>query len=423
MRDEKPSLKKVSDLVEIAGTLRASRVVVAGGDRPEDLRLVESARDHGILDRILLVGDSRKIRSAVSAVGIEIPESDIIPAENDESTAAATASLMSGREADIVLKGNISTPIINRHLLPFADRDTVGLTTLFDAAPISQGRPMLLTDAGVTTVCNFGRMCGLIRNAVDVAHLVMEVERPRVAILSANEKQIPSLPSTRMGADLSERRWRDAVVYGPLSFDLATDLGSVETKGLPDRPGARDVAGKADVLVCPGIDTANAVYKMITAMVKYGQASMACITMGFPIPYIILSRSDALSTRLESIALCSVYIQRLRGGTRDAWCEGKTEGILEDRRIVRVEGMGGTVAVKAVVRGETVDEVTVPMTDGEGGVMAVAKAVGSMFVVAGTDVEEIVLSRTWGDQPEALRELRKRVGRLAPVRVDAGKED
>jgi phosphotransacetylase len=303
-------IERVVDLIEIAGGLPASTVVVVGGHRVEDLRLVESARDHGIVDRIILVGMKDRIAQAVAEVGIEIDPKDIVPAENDEQIAQATVGLIKAGNVDIVLKGAISTPILNRNMLPLAVRSTVSLVTVFDAASISNGRPMILTDAGVTTVCSFERIQDLVRNAVDVARTVMAIDKPRVAILSANEKQIPSLPSTLIGLETAKRPWTDAVVCGPLSFDLAIDLESVSIKGLPDLPNAKEVAGRADILVCPGIDSANILYKTISAMNKYGEASLASITVGFPVPYIILSRSDSLETRLVSIALCAVYIQR-----------------------------------------------------------------------------------------------------------------
>ena len=306
-------LRSVTDLVEIAGKLKASTVVIAGGHRSEDLRLVESARDHGIVDRIILVGRMDLVSEAVEAVAIDVEPRDIIAAEDDEGIAAATVSLIRDGGADIVLKGGISTPVINRHMLKVAVRPTVSLATIFEAAPIAAGRPMILTDAGVTTVCNFGRMVNLIENAVEVAQVVMGIERPRVAVLSANEKQIASLPSTWLGLKLTGRSWPNAVVYGPLSFDLAVDPESVRMKKLPDTPQAREVAGRADILVCPSIDSANVLYKAVMAMTKFGQASIAGITMGLPVPYIILSRADSLETRLFSIALCSIYAQRTRG--------------------------------------------------------------------------------------------------------------
>lgn len=302
-------IERVVDLIDVAGRRAGATVVVVGGDRVEDLRLVEAAADHGIVNRVVLVGDKERIARAVEEVGIDVAGEDIVSTEGDEEAAEATVELVGRGVADIVLKGRISTPVLNRRMLPLADRPTVSLVTVFDAAPIADGRVMVLTDAGVTTECSLERMQGLISNAVEVARRVLAIDRPRVAVLSANEKQIDSLPSTRLGAELSRLDWPDAVVYGPLSFDLATDPRSAEVKGLPDLPGAAEVAGRADVLVCPGIDAANVLYKMVSGLNKYGLASMASVTVGFPVPYVILSRADSLETRLASVALCTVYAQ------------------------------------------------------------------------------------------------------------------
>jgi phosphotransacetylase len=305
--------QNVIDLVDMAGRVKASTVAVVGGDRVEDLTLVESARDHGIVDRIILIGRPGLIRQALNSTGIAVADSDIIEGDDDEQIASAAAELVKARSIDVLLKGNISTPVINRALLPLAISPTVSLVTIFDAAPIRNSRPVILTDAGVTTVCNFERMAHIIRNAVEVAHVVMSLNRPKVAVLSANEKQIKSLPSTELGLRLAQMEWDDAVVCGPLSFDLATDPGSVAVKGMPDLPNAHEVAGQADILVCPGLDSANMLYKFISALNKYGQASLASITMGFDVPYIILSRSDTVETKLVSVALCSLYAQRKMG--------------------------------------------------------------------------------------------------------------
>lgn len=305
-----PRLQAISDLVETAGQLTPSAVIIPGGTRIEDLRLVEAARDQGIIDRAWLVGDSQQVLAAAQEAEVAICQDDIIPAATEDAIAQATVQQIATGKVDVILKGNISTTIMNRHMLGMAERATVTLSSLFDAASIAQGRPMLLTDAGFTTVCTFGRLQDMIRNAVDVAQAVMGIPRPRVAVLSANEKQIPSLPSTRLGLELAQRDWPDAVVCGPLSFDLATSSESVAIKGMPKVPNAQEVAGQADILVCPGIDAANILYKAITALTKYGLASLAGVTVGFPIPYVILSRSDTLETRLNSVALSCVFAQR-----------------------------------------------------------------------------------------------------------------
>ncbi len=299
-------IEAVSDLVLVAGRLRPKTVIVAGGDREDDLRLVESARDHGIVERIILAGDEQAVRRAADRVGIDLADEDIIPTAGEEETAARTVECVKAGGVDLILKGNISTPILNRAILRLRVRDTVSLVTVFDAAPIADGRPMLLTDPGVTTVCSEQRMVGLVENAVDVARSILGIDRPRVAILSANEKVIESLPSTQMGRNLAERRWPDAVVYGPLSFDLAVSEESVRLKGSSLAGAAREVAGKADVLVCPCLDSANILYKVIMEMVKYGLGTFAGVTVGVMVPYVILSRSDNVETKLHSIALCSM---------------------------------------------------------------------------------------------------------------------
>jgi phosphotransacetylase len=306
-----PRIEAVSDLVLIAGRLRPRTVIIPGGDREADLRLVESARDHGIVNRCLLVGDESSIRRAAAAVGVALADEDVLAASSQEETAARTIERVQAGAADIILKGNISTPILNRAVLGIAVRETISLVTMFDAAPIAGGRPMLLTDPGVTTVCTPERMVGLVRNAVDVARHIMGIERPRVALLSANEKVIESLPSTVVAKHLSERPWEDATVYGPLSLDLAVSEESVALKEGSLQGAALEVAGKADVLVCPGLDAANILYKVIMEIVKFGLGTFAGVTVGVQVPYVILSRADNVETKLLSLALSSIACERM----------------------------------------------------------------------------------------------------------------
>lgn len=306
-----PSIQAVSDILLQAGSLPGRTVVIPGGDRLDDLRLVESARDHGMVDRCILVGSEAGIRAAAEEACVAVPDGDILATGDAAATAGRTAELVRAGVADIILKGNVPTPVLNREMIRLRTRDTVGLVTLFDAAPIAGGRPMLLTDAGVTTVCDEARLAGLIRNAVDVARGVLGLPRPRVALLSANEKVIESLPSTGLARDLSRRDWPEAHVHGPLSFDLAVSPASVRLKGVRLEGAAAEVAGRADVLVCPGLDAANVLYKVLMEVTRFGLASMAGITVGLPVPYVILSRADSAETRLLSIALGSLARERL----------------------------------------------------------------------------------------------------------------
>ncbi len=311
-------IEAVSDLVFLAGRLRPRTVIIPGGDREDELLLVESARDHGIVERCILVGDEGAIRHAAAKVGVAVSADDILPAATQEEAAQQTVDAVAAGGIDVILKGNISTPILNRAVMRIAVRPTISLVTVFDAAPIAGGRPMLLTDPGVTTDCTLERMVGLVENAVDVARLILGIERPRVAILSANEKIIRSLPSTQMGQALASRPWEHATVYGPLSFDLAVSADSVRLKAGSLDEAARQVAGRADVLVCPCLDSANILYKVIMEIVKYGLGTFAGVTVGVRVPYVILSRADNVETRLQSIALSSMAREYMDAG-RQAW--------------------------------------------------------------------------------------------------------
>lgn len=303
-------LESVSDLVEIAGKLPGTTVIIPGGDRVDDLRLVDAACDYGIINKAILVGRKKSIIENAANFMIDLDRHEIVDANGDEQIGQKTVELVNAGRVDVVLKGGISTHNINRAMLKLAAKPTVSVACIFDAAQISEGKPILFSDPGVTTVCNFGRMVDIIDNAIEIAQIVMGIAKPRVAILSANERQVLSLPSTSMGLELSKLKWDNAFVCGPLSFDLATDPKSVAVKGMPESPYADEVAGRADILICPSLDSANILYKTISSMARYGDAGNANITLGFKVPFIILSRSDSLETRMDSIALCSVYAQR-----------------------------------------------------------------------------------------------------------------
>lgn len=314
VRPARPPKVSIASLRKIASKLPPKTVVIAGGDRKEDLAVVQSLQGHSFVKRCILVGDEAAIRDAARRLRLVVHPADIVATSSQEETARRTIELIEEGVADVILKGNISTPILNRAMLKIRVRDTMSLVTLFQSPCIANGRPLLLTDAGVTTLCNFSRMTGMIQNAAEVARLVLGKARPRIALLSANEKVIESLASTKLAAALSKKYWEDMAVYGPLSFDLATDPESVRIKGVSkgDDPAMAEVAGQADVLVCPSLDAANILYKTLMSMTQHGMAAMAGITVGVKVPYIILSRADGEANKLDSIALCCIYAERYK---------------------------------------------------------------------------------------------------------------
>jgi butyrate kinase len=319
MGEPDTDIQAVSDLVIVAGAMRRASIVVAGGDRIADLLLLEAAQDHGMVDRVILVGDERRIRDAIEQTHVTVAHADIVAAADDRAIAAATVAHAQAGNADIIIKGGIPTSVLYRELLKIQHRPTISIVTCFDAAPIADGRIMILTDPGLNIVRTYARMVDIIDNAAEVARLVLGLQRPRVAVISANEEETRALLSSQLAIALTRRRWDNADVYGPLSFDLAVDPQSAAIKRVVERfPASAPVAGRADILAFTGIDAANALYKSLMEMAGYGIAGLANINVGLQVPVAPVSRAELLSCRLASIALTSIYTQRRAAQTARA---------------------------------------------------------------------------------------------------------
>ena len=140
-----------------------------------------------------------------------------------------------------------------------------------------------------------------VRTCADVAR-ALGIETPRIAIISATETAIPSIPSSMEAKELSD--WaqdnvENAIISGPLSFDLAMAPEAVAIKGLK----GDDVAGQADALVVPDITSGNVLFK---SMVWHNGACAAGVVTGGKVPIILTSRADLPEARLASIALAAL---------------------------------------------------------------------------------------------------------------------
>ncbi len=308
-----PPIKKIDDLVKVAQMLSAKKVVVAGADYLTELESVRLAIEKKITKTVILVGNRDKIMRFSRQLNIRIPsiEYEIIATNGEEETVKRSVMAIREGRGEILLKGHISSPLLTRAVL---DKNSglrtgriVSQVTLAEIPEQGINRVILLTDSGVNNVYNYERMVQMVENAAEVAHLVLSIKEPRVAVLSANEKIMKTLQSTLIADALAKRQWKNIVLYGPLSYDLAIDPDSAKTKEMEEKPLARKVAGKADILLAPNLDAANITYKNWMALAKRGKTKMANIVVGTRVPYIIPSRSDPSETKFYSLALCSIY--------------------------------------------------------------------------------------------------------------------
>jgi phosphate acetyltransferase/phosphate butyryltransferase len=166
-------------------------------------------------------------------------------------------------------------------------------------------RPFIITDAAVNIAPTLKDKVDIVRNAVDLAH-AFGVARPRVAVLAAVETVNPQMPATLDAAALCKMADRGqiagAVVDGPLAFDNAVSAAAARIKGIRS-----DVAGAADILVVPDLESGNMLAKQLEHL---GGASSAGIVLGARVPIVLTSRADPREARIASCAVALVVARR-----------------------------------------------------------------------------------------------------------------
>lgn len=261
------------------------------------------AADEGII-LPLLIGNEEAIRTAAKLSdrvldGIEIIN---IP-DGDVAAAAKACALVHEGRAAAIMKGHLHTDDL---LHPMLDK-TKGLrigrrfTHVFVMDVPGQPEPVMVTDAAINIAPDLATKVDICQNAIELAS-ALSLE-PRVGVLSAVETVNPAIQSSIDAALLSKMADRGQItggqVEGPLAMDNAIDLGAAHTKGLT---GA--VAGRANILVVPGIDAGNMLAKQLAFM---SHAEGAGLVLGASVPVILNSRSDGPMSRLASCAVAALH--------------------------------------------------------------------------------------------------------------------
>ncbi len=168
-------------------------------------------------------------------------------------------------------------------------------------------RPFIITDAAINIAPTLPDKADIVRNAVDLAH-AFGIARPRVAVLAAVETVNPNMPATLDAAALCKMADRGqiagAIVDGPLAFDNAVSAAAARTKGI-----VSEVAGAADILVVPDLESGNMLAKQLEYL---GGAASAGIVLGARVPIVLTSRADSREARIAS---CAVALVAARGAS------------------------------------------------------------------------------------------------------------
>jgi len=288
----------------------AEPTAVVAANAAAVLESVREARALGLIEPIL-VGNPGAIARTAEEIGWSVDGLTIVPAGSEEEAAQAGVALVRRGEARILMKGHLHTDVLMRAVLDRGSGLRTGrrLTHVFHMSVPYSDRELMITDAAVNVAPDLAAKVDIVRNAVDLSRALGRA-RPRVALLSATEQPSSGIPSSLEAVAvmraLAEGGGGEFDVCGPLAFDNAVSPAAARLKGI-DHP----VAGNADILVAPNIETGNALFKM---MVYFMGATAAGIVLGARVPIVLTSRADPPEARLAAAALA----RRMTGALADA---------------------------------------------------------------------------------------------------------
>ena len=163
-------------------------------------------------------------------------------------------------------------------------------------------KPLIITDGALNVLPNVKTKMHILKNVINFSNRI-GIEKPKVSVLSATEEVLESVPSSIDANEITKLAKEDnlnADVFGPLAFDNSISKKSAAIKGVKNI-----VAGQADVLLVPSVETGNSLVKM---MIYFMGACAAGVVVGGKVPVVITSRADSAPARLASIAAAIVAL-------------------------------------------------------------------------------------------------------------------
>lgn len=296
-------------LLERAAPLPALRTVVVCPEEENSLGGALLARHHSLIDPIF-VGHAGKIADAAQAAGLDLSGIEVVDEPDHVAAAVRSVALVNEGRADALMKGHLHTDDLLRPTLDKATglRGRRRFTHVFVMDVPGLAHPLLVTDAAINITPDLKTKVDIVQNAIDLA-ISIGIEEPKVGVLSAVETVNPAIPSSIDAALLSKMAERGQItgglVDGPLAMDNAVDMAAARTKGI-----VSPVAGRAEVLVVPGLDAGNMLAKQLTYI---SHAEAAGVVMGARVPIILNSRADDEMSRLASCAVAALHHYRMAG--------------------------------------------------------------------------------------------------------------
>ena len=292
-----------NNLLDVAHQKKGVKVAVVNAGKPLPMLSIQDAVNENLIEPIF-IGDKKEILKCAEDLQWDILKYEIIDEPVENNTAKIAVKLASEDKVKIIVKGHIHTDILMKEVLK-RKYDLLGKTRLshiWHMTVAKEDKPLIITDGALNVLPNMKTKMHILKNVINFSHRIGTL-RPKVAVLSATEEVLESVPSSLDAAELTKLAKEEnleADVFGPLAFDNSISKKSSAIKGIKNI-----VAGEADVLLVPSVETGNGLVKM---MIYFMGACAAGVVVGGKVPVVITSRSDEAQARLASIAAAVVAL-------------------------------------------------------------------------------------------------------------------
>ena len=292
-----------NNLLDKAQEKKGIKVAVVNAGKPLPMLSVQDAVTENLIEPIF-IGNKEEILKCANDLKWDISKYEIIDEPVENNTAKIAAKLASENKVKIIVKGHIHTDVLMKEVLK-REYNLLGKTRLshiWHMTVEKEGKPLIITDGALNVQPNVKTKMHILKNVINFSNRI-GISRPKVAVLSATEEVLESVPSSLDAAEitkLAKDENLEADVFGPLAFDNSISKKSAAIKGIKNI-----VAGEADVLLVPSVETGNGLVKM---MIYFMGACAAGVVVGGKVPVVITSRSDEAQARLASIAAAVVAL-------------------------------------------------------------------------------------------------------------------
>ncbi len=276
------------------------KMVAAWAVDEHTIEAASKAVDMGFV-KAVLVGDAKLINEVCEQNGIDAAKFEIVDNPDELKAVAQAVQLVHDGEGDVLMKGLCSTDkflraILNKETGLLPAKGLLSHVGVIESP--NYHKLIFLTDMAVVPLPDLRQKMKLTNYIVKVAKS-FGIAKPKVAFIAASEQVLDSMPACLEAAALAKMADRGqikgCIADGPLALDVAIDKESVEIKKLTS-----PVAGDADCLVFPNIESANVFWKTNSKLAS--GVRQAGMLVGTTAPCILASRADSVDTKLNSIA-------------------------------------------------------------------------------------------------------------------------